>query len=182
MNAIVAPELIQPQQYTARTHSELASVLRYAMSERKTSYTYKQLAEKVNVSYNYLHLFHKKGRNVCIVIMNRLARYFDVRYEIKNYHGPSLMADAIGIHELRKVLRQRIELEGENKIRTIARAATEIAINEGLSESTISYEWLRLFYLDKQEPCFIKMHGVAQYFGIRYIIRNFSETQVYEVA
>lgn len=164
------------------THRDLAEMLRQQMSARKNSFTYKHLANQVHVSYTLLHLFHNHNRNVCIVIMNRLANYFGVEYEIRNYTGPVSDADAVGIHALRDLLRRKLTETGPNRIRSIARSATEIALREGLSESKISHEWLRLFHNGKEEPCFVKMHGLAEYFGLKYVIKNYREPEIYRVA
>lgn len=176
MIAILSEQQLSPA-LKASTHNELAQVLRQYMSEHKSRFTYKNLADKVGVSYSLLHMFHKHNRNVCIVIMNRLANHFEIAYEIKNFDGPLHQADAVGIYSLRNLLRRKIDEAGPKKIRSIARAATDIAIKEGLSESKISHEWLRLFYKEKEEPCFVKMHGVAEYFGVKYVITNYREPE-----
>lgn len=164
------------------THRDLAEMLRRQMTLRKDSFTYKHLAGQVQVSYTLLHLFHNNNRNVCIVIMNRLANYFGVEYEIKNYTGPDSEADAVGIYALRDLLRRKLTEAGPNQIRGIARSATEIALKEGLSESKISHEWLRLFHNGKEEPCFVKMHGLAEHFKLKYVIKNYQEPDIYRVA
>lgn len=166
----------------APTHRDLAGVLRQQMTLRKSSFTYKHLADQVQVSYTLLHLFHNNNRNVCIVIMNRLANYFGIEYEIKNYAGSDSEADAVGIYALRDLLRGKLTEAGPNQIRGIARAATEIALKEGLSESKISHEWLRLFHNGKEEPCFVKMHGLAEHFKLKYVIKNYREPDIYRVA
>jgi hypothetical protein len=166
----------------APTHRDLAEKLRRQMTLRKEFFTYKRLADQIQVSYTLLHLFHNSSRNVCIVIMNRLANYFGIEYEIKNYTGRDSEADAVGIHALRDLLRQKLTEAGPNQIRGIARSATEIALKEGLSESKISHEWLRLFHQGKEEPCFVKMHGLAEHFKIKYAIRNYQESDIYRVA
>lgn len=166
----------------APTHRDLAEMLRQHMTSQKSSFTYKHLADQIQVSYTLLHLFHNNNRNVCIVIMNRLANFFGIEYEIKNYAGPDSEAHARGIYALRDLLRQKLTGAGPNQIRGIARSATEIALKEGLSESKISYEWLRLFHHGKEEPCFVKMHGLAEHFKIKYIIKNYQEPDIYRVA
>ena len=166
----------------ARTHRDLAEILRQHMTSRKSSFTYKHLADKVQVSYTLLHLFHNNNRNVCIVIMNRLANFFGIEYEIKNYTGADSEAQATGIYALRDMLRLKLTEAGPNQIRGIARSATDIALKEGLRESKISHEWLRLFHLGKEEPCFVKMHGLAEYFKIKYIIKNYQEPDLFRVA
>jgi hypothetical protein len=177
MIAILSEQPLSPAILKISTHGELARVLRRHMSEHKNRFTYKSLADNVGVSYSLLHMFHKHNRNVCIVIMNRLANHFEIEYEIKNFDGPPHQADAVGIYSLRSLLRRKIAEAGPKKIRSIARAATDIAIKEGLSESKISHEWLRLFYKEQQEPCFVKMHGVAEYFGVKYVITNYQEPE-----
>lgn len=176
MIAILTEQQLSPV-LKASTHNELAQVLREHMSQHKSHFTYKSLADKVGVSYSLLHMFHKHNRNVCIVIMNRLANHFEIAYEIKNFDGAPHQADAVGIYSLRNLLRRKIAEAGPKKIRAIARAATDIALKEGLSESKISHEWLRLFYKEKEEPCFVKMHGVAEYFGVKYVIANYREPE-----
>jgi hypothetical protein len=175
MIAILSDQQISPAILKVSSHHELARVLRQCMSEQKSRFTYKGLADNIGVSYSLLHMFHKHHRNVCIVIMNRLANHFGVAYEIKNFDGPLHEADAIGIYSLRGLLRRKIAEAGPKKIRAIARSATDIAIKEGLSESKISHEWLRLFYKEKEEPCFVKMHGIAEHFGVKYVITNYHE-------
>lgn len=177
MIAILSEQQLSPAILRVSTHNELAHVLRQHMTEHKSRFTYKSLADEISVSYSLLHMFHKHNRNVCIVIMNRLANHFEVAYEIKNFDGLLHEADAIGIYSLRNLLRRKIAEAGPKKIRAIARAATDIAIKEGLSESKISHEWLRLFYKEKEEPCFVKMHGVAEYFGVKYVITNYREPE-----
>ena len=166
----------------APTHRDLAEMLRRQMTLQKESFTYKHLADRIQVSYTLLHLFHNSNRNVCIVIMNRLANYFGIKYEIKNYTGPDSEADVVGIHALRDLLRLKLTEAGPNQIRGIARSATEIALKEGLSESKISHEWLRLFHQGKEEPCFVKMHGLSEHFKIKYVIKNYQEPDMYRVA
>lgn len=175
MIAIFSDQQLSPVILKISTHHELARVLRQCMTEQKSGFTYKGLADKIGVSYSLLHMFHKHNRNVCIVIMNRLANQFGVAYEIKNFNGPLHEADVIGIYALRNLLRRKIAEAGPKKIRAIARAATDIAIKEGHSESKISHEWLRLFYKEKEEPCFVKMHGIAEHFGVKYVITNYQE-------
>lgn len=177
MIAIFSDQQISPAILKISTHHELARMLRQCMTENKSRYTYKGLADKIGVSYSLLHMFHKHNRNVCIVIMNRLANHFGVDYEIKNFDGHLHEADAIGIYALRSLLRRKITEAGPKKIRAIARSATEIAMKEGLSESKISHEWLRLFYKEKEEPCFVKMHGIAEHFGVKYVITNYQEPE-----
>lgn len=176
MIAILSDQQLSTAILRISTHHQLARVLRQHMSEQKSRFTYKGLADAIGVSYSLLHMFHKHNRNVCIVIMNRLANHFGVAYEIKNFNGPLHEADAIGIYALRDLLREKIAEAGPKKIRAIARAATDIAIKEGLSESKISHEWLRLFYKKKEEPCFVKMHGIAEHFGVKYVITNYHES------
>ncbi|HEX7027928.1 MAG TPA: hypothetical protein VF268_11850 [Gammaproteobacteria bacterium] len=175
MIAILSDQQLSTAILKISTHHELARVLRQCMSEQKSRFTYKGLADEIGVSYSLLHMFHRHNRNVCIVIMNRLANHFGVAYEIKNFNGLLHEADAVGIYALRNLLRQKIAEAGPKKIRAIARAATDIAIKEGLSESKISHEWLRLFYKEKEEPCFVKMHGIAEHFGVKYVITNYHE-------
>lgn len=160
-------------------HRELADALRRAMTKNKDSFTYKDLEADIQVSDQYLNLFHHDKRDVCIVIMNRLANRFGVSYELRNFTGRDELADADGIYELRDLLRTK--LRNASSIRAIARAATEIAIQEGFTESKISHEWLRQF-IQGVEPCFVKMHGLAQHFGIKYIIRNYQEPEQHRVA
>lgn len=177
MIAIFSEQHLSHDALKISTHNKLAHALRQCMTEHKSRFTYKSLADEVGVSYSLLHMFHKHNRNVCIVIMNRLANHFGVAYEIKNFDGLLHEADAIGIYALRNLLRRKITEAGPKKIRAIARAATEIAMKEGLSESKISHEWLRLFYKEKEEPCFVKMHGIAEHFGVKYVIINYQEPE-----
>lgn len=179
MTAALQDRCVTPR---SPTHRDLAELLRQQMTLRKNSFTYKHLADKVQVSYTLLHLFHNNNRNVCIVIMNRLANHFGIEYKIKNYTGPDSDADAMGIYALRDLLRKKLTEAGPNRIRSIARSATEIALKEGLSESKISHEWLRLFHNGKEEPCFVKMHGLAEHFGLKYVIKNYREPEIYRVA
>lgn len=178
MNADIQDDYATPE---ASTHRDLADRLRRQMTLRKDSFTYKHLADQVLVSYTLLHLFHNHGRNVCIVILNRLANYFGVKYEIRNYAGPHSQPDAVGIHALRQLLRRKLTEAGSNQIRGIARSATEIALKEGFTESKISHEWLRLFHNGREEPCFAKMHGLAEHFKLKYVIKNHQDSNISRV-
>lgn len=182
MIAILSDQQLASPILKISTHRDLARVLRQCMTEQKSRFTYKSLADEIRVSYSLLHMFHKHNRNVCIVIMNRLANHFGVAYEIKNFNGPLREADAIGIYSLRNLLRKKIGEAGPKQIRAIARSASDIAFKEGLTESKISHEWLRLFYKEKEEPCFVKMHGIAEHFGVKYVITNYQEPEQHLVA
>lgn len=62
---------------------DLEEMVRYALKNRgKTSL--RQLAEETGISHTHI-MNVEHGKSVCIMVLNRLANYYGIRYQIENF-------------------------------------------------------------------------------------------------
>lgn len=90
MSTVEITEITEMTQYRHRkpttrasTLYELEEMIRNALKNRgKTSL--RQLAEETGISHTHI-MNVEHGKSVCIVVLNRLANYYGIQYQIENF-------------------------------------------------------------------------------------------------
>lgn len=153
--------ILQPRHAgEANNLTELEWIIRDRMTASRVVYS--RLERDLGVSDTYLRKFHKEGYEVCVNIMNRLANWFDITYELSNQeHFPvDKKFDAYSIFELRQQLRQVIQQTG-------ARQTARL--------SSVSHTWVSKFARGEAEICFKRLHEMSIALGIKYKFSNFED-------
>lgn len=140
--------------------SQLEWTIRDAMTANRVVYS--RLERDLNISDTYLRKFHKQDHEVCINILNRLANWFDISYELSNreYFAADKAFDAHNIVELRDQLRKEIQKTGARRTARL---------------SSVSHTWVSKFARGEVDICFKRLHEISIALGVKYKLSNFKD-------
>ena len=134
--------------------------LNQALSERLLEHpeSLETISFAIKVELSWLKRLSGGGEG-CILMLNRLANYFAIRYIISNTSTGGHV-DAANIDGFCQILHSKLLNFGDYSIQLVA------------NEIDIETEWLTQFKAE-QAICLRRMMRLAEYFGVRFVISNF---------